>query len=130
MALYVLHYVRLIRRGHIVPVQKLVLYLVTGFVSISCWGFGSFGEAFLIMNFFHALQYFAIVWWSEKATLLRFLRSPLVALPVFVGAGLGYGFWRAHRPDAAVAVVALGNVISLMHFWYDGFVWSVRKGQV
>jgi hypothetical protein len=20
--------------------------------------------------------------------------------------------------------------ISLMHFWYDGFVWSVRRGEV
>jgi hypothetical protein len=25
---------------------------------------------------------------------------------------------------------ALGAVISLMHFWYDGFVWSVRRHDV
>ena len=128
---YLLHYARLVRQGYVVPVQKLVLYLVTAFVSITCWGFGSFGEAFLIMNFFHALQYFALVWATERKTMTRFLRCPpALALPLFVAAGLGYGFWRAHTPDAVVAVVAVGNVVSLMHFWYDGFVWSVRKGQV
>jgi hypothetical protein len=108
-----------------------VLYLVTAFVSIACWGFGSFGEAFLIMNFFHALQCFALVWATERKTITAFLRCPpALALPIFTAAGLGYGFWRAHTPDSIVAVVALGNVVSLMHFWYDGFVWSVRKGQV
>jgi hypothetical protein len=128
---YLLHYARLMRAGYVVPVQKLVLYLVTAFVSIACWGFGSFGEAFLIMNFFHALQYFAIVWWSERDGLMRLLRCPWpLALPIFAGAGLAYGFWRAHRPETVIAFIALGNVVSLMHFWYDGFIWSVRRGQV
>ena len=53
-----------------------------------------------------------------------------VALAILLVSGLGYGFWRAHRPQDYVPFVALGNVVSLMHFWYDGFVWSVRKGQV
>ena len=35
-----------------------------GAVSLYAWGFNSFGEAFFVMNFFHALQYFAIVWWE------------------------------------------------------------------
>jgi hypothetical protein len=37
---------------------------------------------------------------------------------------------RAASPEDYVPFVALGNVVSLMHFWYDGFVWSVRKGDV
>ena len=41
----------------------------TAVVSIWTWGFNSFGQAFFIMNFFHAFQYFAIVWWSEKKNL-------------------------------------------------------------
>ena len=102
----------------------------TGTVSIACWGFGSFGEAFLVMNFFHALQYFAIVWWSERGNITRTFRWAPVGAGVLLSFGLGYGFWLAHRPADLVPVIALSNVVSLMHFWYDGFVWSVRKGHV
>ena len=125
------HVHRLCRRGYRIPPPKLALYATTSFVSIACWGFGSFGEAFLIMNFFHALQYFATVWWSEKKTIMRvFHCPPQVALIILLGCGLGYGYWRARAPQTFLPIIALGNVVSLMHFWYDGFVWSVRKNQV
>ncbi len=128
---YLLYYHRLSKRGYQMPVQKLVLYLVTAFVSVACWGFGSFGEAFFIMNFFHAFQYFAIVWWSEKKTIMNLFHCPRqVALLILIVSGMGYGLWRAHKPEDYVPFVALWNVVSLMHFWYDGFVWSVRKNQV
>jgi hypothetical protein len=26
--------------------------------------------------------------------------------------------------------VSVATVITLMHFWYDGFIWSVQKHQV
>ena len=130
LAFFLLSYLALARRGYVIPVQKLALYLTTGTVSIACWGFGSFGQAFLIMNFFHALQYFAIVWWSERGTLTRTFRLAPLGLVVLLSFGLGYGVWLAHRPSDLIAVVALSNVVSLMHFWYDGFVWSVRKGHV
>jgi hypothetical protein len=128
---YLVHYYRLARRGYRVPVPKLALYLTTAFVSVACWGFGSFGEAFLIMNFFHAFQYFAIVWWSEKKTIAELFHAPAqLAFLILIVSGLGYGFWRMTRIEEIVPIIALGNVVSLMHFWYDGFVWSVRKGQV
>ena len=131
LAAFVLYYLNLARSGYLIPAPKLALYVVTGCVSIACWGFGSFGEAFLIMNFFHALQYFAIVWWSEKGNLAALFRgSRTAALGVLLVSGAVYGLWRAHRPDDIVPFLALGNVVSLMHFWYDGFVWSVRKGHV
>ena len=130
LALFLFGYAALTRDGYVIPLQKLALYLSTGSVSIACWGFGSFGEAFLIMNFFHALQYFAIVWWSERGNLTRTFRWAPLAVGALLSFGLGYGFWLAHRPADLVPVVALSNVVSLMHFWYDGFVWSVRKGHV
>ena len=74
LGLFLVGYATLTRNGYLVPAQKLALYLTTGTVSIACWGFGSFGHAFLIMNFFHALQYFAIVWWSERGTIARTFR--------------------------------------------------------
>lgn len=130
LVLFLFSYAALTRRGYVVPLPKLALYLTTGAVSIACWGFGSFGEAFLIMNLFHALQYFAIVWWSERSNLIRTFRWAPVGLGALLLLGLGYGFWLAHRPSDVVPIVALGNVVSLMHFWYDGFVWSVTKNQV
>jgi len=130
LGLFLVSYLTLTRNGYVIPLQKLALYLTTGTVSIACWGFGSFGQAFLIMNFFHALQYFAIVWWSERGSITRTFRWAPLGLCALLSFGLGYGVWLAHRPADLIPVIALSNVVSLMHFWYDGFVWSVRKGHV
>ncbi|HEU5056854.1 MAG TPA: hypothetical protein VFU21_10035, partial [Kofleriaceae bacterium] len=47
----------------------------------------------------------------------------------FVGSVLVYGFGvQLIRPDMDV-LWALTMVVSLMHFWYDGFIWSVVKKQ-
>jgi len=134
---YVLAYWRLAQRGHRISWQKVFLLVSTGVTSIYTWGFNSFGQAFFIMNFFHAWQYFAIVWWSEQGNLKRILRleggrleTPLL-LALFVGLPVGYG--------ALVTLVPLNTnnwlfctamVVTIMHFWYDGFIWSVRKGDV
>ena len=131
VALYVWHYARLSRAGYRVPAPKVALFAATALCSVAAWGFGSFGEAFLIMNFFHAWQYVALVWWVEKGSLAaRLGGSWPLALGAFVGVTLAYGLWRAWEPWHVRFTVALGNVVSLMHFWYDGFIWSVRKRQV
>jgi hypothetical protein len=91
-------------------------------------------QAFFVANFFHALQYFGIVWWSEKANIRRsfglasFKSGGALALMGFAallgGMGVGYhsAFDRFTSPWLAIALV-----ISLMHFWFDGFIWSVRR---
>jgi hypothetical protein len=133
---YVAAYWRLHRRGYEVSFQKVILYASTGACSIYTWGFNTFGEAFFIMNFFHAWQYFALVWWTEQQNMTRLFRlggltwgKPL-ALALYVALALGYGFWAevsARQNDLVLAIVL---VVSIMHFWYDGFIWSVRKKQV
>ena len=66
---------------------------------IYTWGFNSFGEAFFIMNFFHAWQYFGLVWWSERANLRRLGRLEQVrwggaaALVMMLLAAGAYGVW-------------------------------------
>lgn len=80
---YALAQWRLHQAGQKISVQKTFLLVSTGLVSIYTWGFNTWGEAFFIMNVFHAVQYFGIV-----------------------------------------------LVMSIMHFWYDGFIWSVQKKQV
>ena len=134
---YVYAYWRLSQQGYRVSPQKVALLVATAACSIYAWGFNPFGMAFFIMNFFHALQYFAIVWRSEKQNIAGFLdvSQSRWAMPAALSAllllGFGFGvFAEANRFDAESWLFSLFLVISLMHFWYDGFVWSVRRKQV
>lgn len=130
---YAMIYLRLAQRGYRPPWLKLWLVGSTGFVSIYTWGFNTWGEAFLIMNLFHAVQYLALVWAMEReriAKLFRVPSRPRIALALFLGSVAAYGLAvQAIRTDWT-SLWALTIVCSLMHFWYDAFVWSVRKAQV
>jgi hypothetical protein len=133
---YVLAYLRMVHDGHHVSLPKIFLLAGTGFCSIYTWGFNSFGEAFFIMNLFHALQYFALVWWREQDTMNRVFRTERLrrskpwCFVLFVAVGLSYGTLIELVPSEWPLIYPLSIVVSLMHFWYDGFVWSVRKRQV
>jgi hypothetical protein len=132
---YLLSYYRLYRQGYHVSWQKVSLLIITGCVSTYFWGFRSFIDAFWVMNFFHAWQYFAIVFFAEGKNLTRLFRvdrfpfgMALVMLWV-VALTFMYGYWTfmyAHGTWFGGAVVT----VSIMHFWYDSFIWSVRKKQV
>ena len=127
---------RLARQGYRVSPLKVYLLASTGFVSIYTWGFNSFGEAFFIMNFFHALQYFGIVWAREQGNMMRLFRVhalPLgryLALALFLGLALSYGLWVELLDASITSLWALTLAVSIMHFWYDSFIWSVQKQQV
>jgi len=138
---YLFAYYRLARNGYRISYQKVFLLIITAVVSIGCWGFNSFGEAFFVMNFFHALQYFFIVWYMEGRRITDFFRverfrfGPQMALALFLAAGFGFGVLAVVNLDASGevfkrGVVSLLIMVSIMHFWYDGFIWSVRKKQV
>jgi hypothetical protein len=132
---YVAAYYHLARQGYRVSWQKVSLLVITGSVSIYVWGFRSFINAFWVMNVFHALQYFAIVFHTEKNNLARLFRVERLAL----GAGMvlvwivaltfTYGFWAAQYANG-VWTLATVQTVAIMHFWYDSFIWSVRKKQV
>lgn len=135
-AYYVWAYVQHHRQGYRVSFQKMALLVSTGVCSVYTWGFNTFGEAFFIMNFFHAFQYFAIVWWSEQKTMIRLFRlgglpygKPL-ALMLFLLIGFGYGLWAEVSDVDNQWAMSVVLTVAIMHFWYDGFIWSVRKRQV
>lgn len=136
LVVYVLGYLRLRRQGYRVSPQKLALLVSTGACSIYTWGFNSFGEAFFIMNFFHAWQYFGLMWWSERGNLRRRMglerarwggAAALLAMLALAGA---YGVWAELVDSGERLALAVTLVVSLMHFWYDGFIWSVRRQEV
>lgn len=135
VAYYIYSYWRLAQQGHRIAPVKVILFASTGITSIVAWGFNAFGEAFLIMNVFHAIQYFALVWWSENKNMVRTMRleklalAKPIALTLFLVICLFYGllsqFGFSNRWLGAGLLI-----VSLMHFWFDGFIWSVRKQHV
>ncbi len=132
---YLYAYYRMSQQGYQVSWQKVWLLIITSVVSIYCWGFRSFFDAFWVMNFFHALQYFAIVAFAEQKNLKQVFRvdqfsmGGVLAVIWVVSFCMLYGFWSstfASQNWSSSLVVTT----SLMHFWYDGFIWSVKKKQV
>jgi hypothetical protein len=133
---YVWAQVQFRRRGYRISPHKVFLVVSTGLCSIYTWGFNSWGEAFFIMNLFHAVQYLALVWAMEKKTVQKRLRiapgrrgTALAAL-VFFGSVFAYGAGAAMLSPDLTTLWAITIVVSLMHFWYDAFVWSVRRAEV
>ncbi|WP_438009274.1 hypothetical protein WME89_11695 [Sorangium sp. So ce321] len=133
---YVLAYRAMYRRGYRVSFPKVWLFASTGLCSITTWGFNPWGQAFFIMNLFHAVQYLALVWWSEGGRLRRRLRldalrsGKLLAAAAFLGGVLAYGVWAELAPADDRALWSITQTVALMHFWYDGFIWSVTRKQV
>lgn len=118
---YAAYYAFLIHEGYAVDRRKVALYLSTAVCSIWAWGFNPLGMGLFIMNFFHAWQYFALVWRYEGAG-----RS----FAVFAGVAFLYAILGNVLGELSTLALSATIVVSLMHFWYDGFVWSVRRGQV
>ncbi len=133
---YLVAYFRLAKQGYRVSWLKVWLYASTGVTSIYAWGFNAFGEAFLIMNLFHAVQYFGIVWAHEKNQLQARLRLSGIAwgkpttLFVLLALTGAYGYAVEAVDSDANQIWAVTLVVSIMHFWYDGFIWSVRRNEV
>ncbi|HWT12318.1 MAG TPA: hypothetical protein VN231_06165 [Allosphingosinicella sp.] len=131
-----------VARGYRLPVHKAALVGSTALVSIAAWGLAPPIAAFAIINLFHALQYFALVWLKEGGRIEaacgrltgglgdrpdRRTRSGALALflVLCLGFGLAYHGFRDLRWLGGPFIAC-----SLLHFWYDSFVWSVRKRQV
>ena len=139
IAFYLYAYRRLAKRGYRYPRQKVWLWVALASTSLLTWGFDSFGQSFVIMEIFHALQYFALVWWSEKNNWMRVLRLErllelenlrrIFAFVLFLGISLFVGGWAALYSDTEIEF-AFFLVLEFQHYWYDGFVWSVRRQQV
>ena len=135
---YLLNSRRLVRLGYRVSKEKTLLLISTGLCSILTWGFNPFGQAFFIMNFFHGVQYFALVWYAEKRGIARTFgfsrfswqaaRGP--ALFLFVSTAAAYGLWAELLGQSSHLAMSVLLTVSIMHFWYDGFIWSVRKQDI
>jgi hypothetical protein len=131
LAWAVVDYARAIRAGYRLPAHKLATLLATGTVSVLAWGFSPPLVALAAINLYHAVQYFALVWVKEGARMARFGRTQGRAALTFglacAGFGVAYAIVGGGQPTLWLAPFV---ACSLLHFWYDGFIWSVRKRQV
>jgi hypothetical protein len=83
------------------------------------------------MNLFHGVQYLALVWAMEgKRIAARLHLDKQLTLVLYLGSVVAYGFGVQALNADMTWLWAITMVVSLMHFWYDAFVWSVRKAQV
>lgn len=141
-------------KGHRVSGAKVLLSGVTFGVMylaytpnrlIQTWAPGwSFQVGFAVIGIVHVSQYLAIVWRYNRALAKRPGRArpgffqrwhakagPLAAL-VYVALCLGYGsvLTTVHEQRWLMALMlALGFTSTLMHYYFDGFIWKVRHAQ-
>ena len=57
-------------------------------------------------------------------------RTGAAALTLLLGTGLAYGPVAGLYSGDNSWIVSAFLVVSLMHFWYDGFIWSARRNQM
>ena len=132
IALGVASYRKAMLGGYRVPPQKLALMANTGAVAFLAWGYLPPLIAFATINIHHAVQYYVIVWVQEGKRMADFARlPPSAAFGVFVllTAIVAVGYGIAVKVQSHLLLVPF-VACSLLHFWYDGFVWSVSKGKV
>lgn len=134
LAYYIYSYWQLSREGYRVSRQKVTILFSTGITSVWAWGFLPPFYAFFVSNFYHALQYFGIVWAMENRNIRRTVGLSGLSSGAWITFGLfllsliaaGVAF-RVYGVDTIRWGLAFFTVISLMHFWYDSFVWQAHK---
>ncbi len=142
---YTYSYRRLIKNGYQYSKAKFFLFFVTGITTVLIASFYTIADGVFFGNIYHALQYIYVVYASEKSNLtemavkkeegkLRLQKNDhrigiliffLLIIPtIFVFAGL------RQLTQKMEYVAAFWLLTSLMHFWFDGFIWSVRRQDI
>ncbi|MCH2114452.1 MAG: tetratricopeptide repeat protein [Pirellulales bacterium] len=147
---YAIHFFSRCRQGKPVSWLKLLLIGITGWFY---WYTGRLSTNVLIglamFEIYHAVQYYAIVWiynrrlferGSQKFGLLGFLfRDRWLMLGIYLAAIAAYSSIRFFTVDANEYVfrggshdsyqwlVALFVTSSILHFYFDGFIWQVSE---
>ncbi len=142
---YIYSYNKLIKNGYQYSKAKFALFAVTGVTTILISCFYTIADGVFFGNIYHALQYIYIVYASEKSNLteiavkkeeagirlekkdhrIGILLFFLLIIPmIFIFAGLRQVTQKMEY------VAAFWLLTSLMHFWFDGFIWSVRRQDI
>jgi len=141
--LFVLHFARMWHVGKRPNPVKLALLATT----IAFWWYCNNGVANILVGIalfevFHDVQYLSLVWIynrnrvekdSNIGGFMRFVfRRSGSLIGLYVGLVFAYGslaYFNAHLGIETVKRVLTGVVTAstLLHFYYDGFIWKVRE---
>jgi Flp pilus assembly protein TadD len=150
LAAYIIDGAARLKRGAPVNGVKLLLAGVTG---LFWWYCGTLSPNLLIgvamFEIFHAVQYNAIVWIYNRRLMARagerfgplgfLFRDRLTMLGLYLGAIAAYSsirFFTAQPSDRMFSgdlagahqwLIAAFVTSSLLHFYYDGFIWKVSQ---
>jgi hypothetical protein len=141
LVVYTLHVLRSRRQG--VPYIKIIFAISNAGLY---WFVGTVTTDLLIgiaiFEIFHALQYNAVVWTynrravsqnPERFGVLRFLfHDRWVLVGIYVAAIAAFGsmrYWSDEVSDPVVkaALLALLTTSTMLHFYFDGFIWKVSE---
>ncbi len=134
---YFYRYQSLIKEGYKFSKEKLWLLLSTGISAILIASFYSVAEAAYFGNIYHAIQYYFIVYISEGALITKKIKAKkeietnqkvfyfsMILIVCLILAAVRM------KSEGIQFIGAFWLLTSLMHFWYDGFIWSVRRQDV
>jgi hypothetical protein len=126
-------------RGEPIAVLKLALFATTyGVWYYSYVVLSDFILSYAISSFFHCLQYDAFAWHynrkkaqtlpaTKQNAFFRTVHAPN-RLWMYVGSIFAYGFLSHILVTGAPAAVLLVNrMTGLLHYYYDSFIWRVRR---
>lgn len=135
VAYYVYKYVGYVRNGYRISGAKIALYASTFFAAMYAVTCHTLVGIAVLTNIYHAVQYIAIVWLTEqdnlqtRLSLASLKAGAAMTLLLLLGASGGLAYARASGVGMPWFAGAW-TTLTLMHFWYDGFIWSVRQSDV
>jgi hypothetical protein len=127
---------RLAQQGLRPSTHKVVLMVSSAIVQLLAWGLSSPLVAFGVVNLYHAVQYFALVWKMEGRSSVKYVHihssrvAVLFGLTVVFAAPVAFGLAVTTVVTESALINAAFLSVSLLHFWMDGFIWSVRAKTV
>jgi hypothetical protein len=131
---YCAYYVHLFKRGYIVSWQKYTMLVITAVFNIVACGTLHAGVAYFINELYHAAQYLVFVWFYERKnmsnlTVRSVYKKLVLACAVIATFAAGCWMYLSAGGDSLLGVCIVLTCL-LMHYWWDGFIWSVRRKQV
>jgi hypothetical protein len=145
---YILSYRKLVKNGYQYSKAKFALFGVTAVTTCFIAYKYTIADAVFFGNIYHALQYIFIVLVSERSNLAKIvikkdqtkdkniklgvlLYFALIIPMAFIFAGLRQITQQEANPSELIRWIgAFWLLTSIMHFWFDGFIWSVRRQYV
>jgi hypothetical protein len=135
---YTWSYFKLVKNGYRYSYAKLALFLTTGLTTVIVSSVYTIADGVFFGNIYHALQYIFIVMVTERPNLGKIASKDgksnikigsliffIIVIPnIFFFAGI------RQMTEKIPYVAAFWLMTSLLHFWFDGFIWSVRRKDI